>query len=92
MMHVKYFAYYRDFTGCKDEVIPAPDSIGDLLHVLADRYGKSVREKLLSPDGYGLGPDAIVLVNGHNIAHLGMLDAELSDTDTVSIFPIVAGG
>ena len=91
-MHVKYFAYYRDITGRKDEMIPAPETVGDLLGLLADRYGKDIREKLLSADGSGLGPDAIVLVNGHNIAHLGMLDAQLTDADAVSIFPIVAGG
>jgi len=43
-------------------------------------------------DGNSLGPDAIVLVNGRNIAHINMLDTSLLDTDTVSIFPIVAGG
>ena len=91
-MLVKYFAYYRDFTGRKEEQVPAPGTIGDLLRLLAERYGKDVREKLLTQDGSGLGRDAIVLVNGRNIAHLGMLDAPLTEADVVSIFPIVAGG
>jgi len=92
MMHVKYFAYYRDITGRKDEDIPAPGILGDLLRSLADRYGENMRRRLLSPDRLELGPDAIVLINGRSIAHLGKLEAPLCDTDTVSIFPIVAGG
>jgi len=66
--------------------------MGDLLRMLTERYGKKMHEKLLSPDGTELGYDAIVLVNGRNIAYLGMLEAPLQDTDTVAIFPIVAGG
>jgi len=91
-MLVKYFAYYRDDTGRKEERIPAPETVGALLRLLAKRYGKAMSEKLLSADGSSLGPDAIVLINGRNIAHAGMLEAPLVDTDTVSIFPIVAGG
>ena len=91
-MRIKYFAYYRQITGCKDEEVPAPGTLGDLLRQLADRYGEKMREKLLSPDRLSLGSDAIVLVNGRHIAHLGMLEAPLTETDTVSIFPIVAGG
>jgi len=91
-MLVKYFAYYRDYTGRKEERIPAPDTVGELLRLLAVRYGKNLREKLLTPDQQGLGTDAIVLVNGRNLAHLALLDTPLSDTDTVSIFPLVAGG
>jgi len=91
-MRVKYFAYYRDITRCKDEELPAPGDVGDLLRLLGAKYGKIMYEKLLTPDGLELGPDAIILINGRNIAHLGVLDAPLRDTDTVQIFPIVAGG
>ncbi|MDR2035674.1 MAG: MoaD family protein [Coriobacteriales bacterium] len=91
-MLVKYYAYYRDHTGRKDEQLPAPGTVGDLLRLLAKRYGKKVEEGLLAPGGLDLGPDAIVLVNGRNIAHLNMLDTPLTDTDAVTIFPLVAGG
>jgi molybdopterin synthase sulfur carrier subunit len=91
-MLVKYFAYYRDFTGRKEETVPAPGTVGDLLLQLAGRYGKAMREKLLSADGKSLGPDAIVMVNGRNISHMQQLETPLIDEDTVTIFPIVAGG
>jgi len=91
-MRVKYFAYYRDITGRKEEELPAPELLGDLLRTLVEHYGAKMHEKLLSPDRLELGSDAIVLINGRNIMHLDMLDAPLKDTDTVAIFPIVAGG
>lgn len=91
-MQIKYYAYYRDFTGCKQEELPAPATVGELLTLLSSSYGPAVREKLLSSSGVALGPDAIVLVNGRNIEHLAGLNTPLSDHDTVSIFPIVAGG
>lgn len=91
-MRVKYYASYRDITGCRDEVVSASGTVGNLLRTLAKRHGEKLRKKLLSPDCQELGPDAIVLVNGRNITFLGMLEAPLSDTDTIAIFPIVAGG
>jgi molybdopterin synthase sulfur carrier subunit len=91
-MLVKYFAYYRTYTGRRSEELPAPPTIGTLLLGLGERYGEKMRAKLLSADGTGLGPDAIVLINGRNIAHLGGMGAALAETDTVAVFPIVAGG
>ena len=91
-MLVKYFAYYRDDTGRKEEQLPAPETVGELLRLLAKRYGKPLSERLLTPDGQGLGPDAIVLLNGRNIAHLSLLNTALGDADTLALFPIVAGG
>lgn len=91
-MQVKYFAYYRDLTKRKQESLPAPATIGNLLESICTSYGQAVRKKLLSDDGTELGPDAIVLINGRNIMHLGMLSAPLVEDDVVSIFPIVAGG
>jgi molybdopterin synthase sulfur carrier subunit len=91
-MQVRYFAYYRDFTGCRSEEFPAPTNIGTLLVSLGVRYGREMRSKLLSDDKKALGPDAIVLINGRNIAHLGELEAPLDDDDIVAIFPMVAGG
>jgi molybdopterin synthase sulfur carrier subunit len=91
-LKVKYFAYYRGYTGLRYEDVPAPSTIGELLRGLAVRFGGDLALKLISADGCELGPDAIVLVNGRNIAHLGFLDAPLKETDTVAIFPIVAGG
>jgi molybdopterin converting factor small subunit len=39
-----------------------------------------------------IGQDAIILVNGRNITDLHGKNTPLAETDTVSIFPLVAGG
>jgi len=91
-MKVKFFATYRDFTRRKDEDIIAPPDIWSLLQSLGERYGADLRAKLLTPDGKEIGEETIILVNGRNVVHLDGKDTALSETDVVSIFPVVAGG
>lgn len=91
-MQVKFFAYLRDYTGCKIADVPYQEDIYQLSHALCEKYGKRLREKMLTPDGEELGEEIIILVNGRHVAHLGGIHAQLKPTDTVSIFPVVAGG
>jgi len=90
-VRVKFFAYFRDYTGCLQTDIPAVPTIGDLARILCERYGSRLREKLLPTEGV-LGSDIIIMINGRHIAHLGDINAPLVDDDTVQIFPKVAGG
>jgi molybdopterin synthase sulfur carrier subunit len=90
-MRVKFFAYLRDFTGCKETDVPCQNTIGELTRVLAEKYGPRLREKMLAGDG-GLGPEIIILINGRHVAHLGGINAPLKSDDVVQIFPMVAGG
>ena len=91
-MTVKYFAYFRHFTGVPQEEFPSCADVCALLHALADKYGPKLREKILSPDGNGLGSDLILMINGRGVEHLGGFEAKLSPEDTVALFPVVAGG
>jgi len=91
-MKVKYFATYRDFTRCKEENIPAQADIRALLSSISERYGAAFRDKLFTTDGTDVGEETIILVNGRNIHHLNGIDTTLTETDAVSIFPMVAGG
>jgi molybdopterin synthase sulfur carrier subunit len=91
-MKVKFFATYRHLTGCTAREVCAPATVGDLLHAFAEEYGDEMRRMLLSGAGDDLGPEAIILINGRNILHLGVLDAPLQEGDTVAVFPVVAGG
>jgi molybdopterin synthase sulfur carrier subunit len=90
-MRVKFFAYLRDYTGCKETDVLPQNTIGDLARVLSEQYGPRLREKLLAPSG-GLGPEIIIMINGRHVAHLGGINAPLKKDDTVQIFPMVAGG
>ena len=91
-MTLKFFATYRDITRCKEIRIPAPADVWALLIDLGARYGAPMRDKLFTPDGMGVGEEAILLVNGRNIMDLEGKDTSLSDGDVVCLFPMVAGG
>jgi len=90
-MKLKFFATYRDLTGCKEINIPAPPTAIALLEALAERYGSAMRKKMFTESGE-ITEDVILLVNGRHIAHLSGVDTPLSDDDTISLFPLVAGG
>ena len=91
-MKLKFFATYRDVTGCKEMDVPAESDVWTLLELLGRRFGAPMRELLFTPDGSEIGENAIVLVNGRNIVHLSGRETWLRDADVVSIFPMVAGG
>jgi len=91
-VRLKFFATYRDITRCNEIDIAAPSDVWELLGLLGERYGAPIKEKLFTPDGAGVGQDAIVLVNGRNIAHLSGKETPLTEVDVVCIFPMVAGG
>lgn len=94
-MTVKFFAFYRDpgFAGCKEmEWNEKADSVIELCRQIAARFGDKFRSELLTPDNNGICERSIIMVNGRRIDFIGGPDAPLKDTDTVLIFPVVAGG
>jgi len=90
-MKVRFFATFRDITRRKEEEVPAPDDVWELLNQLCERYG-GFREKLISADGKEIHAETIILVNGRNICHLSGRGTRLTEYDVVSLFPVVAGG
>ena len=91
-MTVKFFSYLREYTKCNAVDFTYQEDVRKLTIALSETYGDRLREKLLTPDGTELGQEIIILVNGRHVEHLGGIDTKLSPTDTVSIFPVVAGG
>lgn len=94
-MTVKFFAYYRDpdFAGCKEMEWPEKaGSVYELCHQIADRYGRKFRSELLTPDGEEISERSIILVNGRRVDFLNGIHTPLTGSDTVLIFPVVAGG
>ena len=89
-MRVKFFATYRQITGCKETDLKA-QSIGQLLHDVCGRW-PGLRPKLLDESGTEIGPDAIVMVDGRNVVHLEGIDTPLTEENVVALFPLVAGG
>lgn len=90
-MLVKFFATYRQISGCKTCDIPAPDDVLGLLWELSSRW-PAFRTLVLNETGDGKGEDVIIMVNGRHIEHLDGVRTKLSEQDYVAVTPLVAGG
>ena len=88
---VKLFAGLRDLFGQKvfHVTIEQASEMGRLLDVLCATSEQ--RQGLLNESG-GIADGVVVLLNGHNIAFLGGVNATLHEGDEVAIFPPIAGG
>ena len=85
----RFFANFRETVGGKvvEKEFDDGSTVGDVLAALEAEY-----EGLdLLRDG-DLRPQINVLKNGREVLHMEGVDTRLSDDDTLSIFPPVAGG
>lgn len=93
-MTVQFFAYLRDpeFAGCRETSWPPAPTLRSLGEQLCEAFGARFRGEFFTPDGTALGERVIVMVNGRRSEFLDGLDTALRETDTILIFPVVAGG
>ncbi|MDD2484595.1 MAG: MoaD/ThiS family protein [Eubacteriales bacterium] len=91
-MKVKYFAYLRNDSACKEESIPGSFTALSLLHFLAERHGSGLRKHILSEDGEKIHDDLIFLVDGRHIEFMNGEETQISSDAVVSLFPRIAGG
>jgi sulfur-carrier protein len=80
----------RSFTGGAKAVSGSGETLAELLSDL-DAQHPGIRARLITPEG-GLHRFVNIYVNDEDVRFLGSLDAKLSDGDTVTILPAVAGG
>ncbi|GIJ29273.1 hypothetical protein Vqi01_44350 [Micromonospora qiuiae] len=80
----------RSYTGGAKVVEGSGDTLNDLLTDLDSRHG-GLRARLVTEAG-ALHRFVNVYVNDEDVRFLGALDAKLSDGDSVTILPAVAGG
>jgi sulfur-carrier protein len=80
----------RGHTGGAKTVEGTGDTLAELLANL-DAAHPGLRARLVTPEG-GLHRFVNVYVNDEDVRFLGALDAKVSDGDTVTILPAVAGG
>jgi MoaD family protein len=80
----------RQYTGGQKVVSGTGDTIADLLTDLDARFS-GLRGRLVTEDG-GLHKFVNVYINDEDVRFLGALDAKLTDGDTVTVLPAVAGG
>jgi molybdopterin synthase sulfur carrier subunit len=64
-----------------------------LLHELADMFGKRFSQMIFDKAGKGLNQHIRVLINGRHYSHIPQkLSTPLQDGDEVALFPPIAGG
>ncbi len=91
-MQIKYFAYLRNDSGCKEESLPGSFTAISLLKFLAEKHGPSLKSHILSESGEDIHEDLIFLVDGRHIEFIGGKEREISNDSVVSLFPRIAGG
>jgi molybdopterin converting factor small subunit len=68
-------------------------SLGDLVDLLVQMFGRELSDALLDPVSGGLSRQASLLINGRHYSHLpDKLNTLLKGGDEVAIFPPLAGG
>ncbi|SCF33681.1 MoaD family protein [Micromonospora viridifaciens] len=80
----------RSYTGGAKVVEGSGDTLSDLLADLDSRHA-GLKARLVTDAG-ALHRFVNVYVNDEDVRFLGALDAKLSDGDSVTILPAVAGG
>jgi molybdopterin synthase sulfur carrier subunit len=80
----------RSHTGGAKAVQGAGDTIAELFANLDTKH-PGLKDRLVTAEG-GLHRFVNVYINDEDVRFLGALDAKLSDGDTVTILPAVAGG
>ena len=80
----------RSYTGGAKSVEGSGETLADLLADLDTRH-PGLRGRLVTEDGT-LHRFVNIYINDEDVRFLGALEAKLSDGDTVTILPAVAGG
>ncbi|MDD3169601.1 MAG: MoaD/ThiS family protein [Eubacteriales bacterium] len=92
-MVVRYFAYFRNFAGRKEEsLLLGPISAIELLRELSSLHGRTLEKALLTDNGEEIHSDLIFLIDGRNIDFLNGKDSVIGKEAVVSLFPRIAGG
>jgi MoaD family protein len=87
---VKIPTVFRKFTDNESTVDVDPGTIADLIDQLEQKH-PGLREQLLAEDGQ-LHRFVNIYVNDEDARYLEKLETKVSDGETVSILPSVAGG
>jgi MoaD family protein len=89
-VRVKLPTILRKFAGGEAQVDADGGTLRDVLTNLESSY-PGITKNVMTEDG-GLHRFINVYVNDEDVRYLGSLETEVSDGDTISLLPAVAGG
>jgi MoaD family protein len=87
---VRLPAVLRPAVGGQATIEAEGATVGEVFEDLI-RQHPALRDQLLTPDGE-IHRHLNIFLNDDDIRYLGKLDAKISDTDTLTLMPAVAGG
>ena len=91
---VQFFAAVRELVGLREETLELPNgsTVKNLLDVLVERHGQSLRNYIYDPKSDELRRSLQVLVGDKPTSALNGLSTELTDGCVLAIIPPVGGG
>jgi len=91
---VQFFAAVRELVGLREETLELPNgsTVKNLLDVLVERHGQSLRNYIYDPKSDELRRSLQVLVGDKPTSALNGLTTELTDGCVLAIIPPVGGG
>lgn len=93
---VEYLGHIREIihSGREEELdMPEGASLGDLLFMLAEKYGESFKKAVYEPGGTDVKQSFIITVNGYLLNQLeNGVQTKLKHGDHIILMSIVSGG
>lgn len=92
-MEIRVYANLRDVVGGRQITLPTADgdTVGSILRRLAEQC-PGLAEAILLPGGHDLQPYVNVFLNGRSVKDLSGLATPVRASDSLAIFPPLAGG
>ena len=93
-VNVQFFAAVRELVGLREETLELTNggTVRDLLDLLVERHGRSLRNYIYDPKSDELRRFLQVLVGDKPTSALNGLSTELTDGCVLAIIPPVGGG
>jgi len=93
-VNVQFFAAVRELVGLREETLELPNgsTVKNLLDLLVERHGQSLRNYIYDPKSDELRRSFQVLVGDKPTSALNGLSTELTDGCVLAIIPPVGGG
>jgi len=90
-MKVRFYATLRELTNAVeiDLVCGGEEKVRDVVALLVKRFGDAFAKEVFNEDG---SLRVKILLNGRDIDFLKKLETEVSDKDTLHLFPPIGGG